>query len=139
MGFFSFETAWQTLQGFEIMNMKRKGQLKGVKKGDGLGQVALVNKLFGMAAEERLSGTLALNFFPYMLISNQAHSTEGRSKRYTCSRELLNTLEKGSSFHPARPMKKARASPAMFLRATDDEKVVLRAPQYKGTVTQERC
>src|SRR5260370_38953498 len=74
-----------------------------------------------------------------MLISNQAHSTEGRSKRYTCSSELLNTLEKGSSFHPARPMKKARASPAMFLRATDDEKVVLRAPQYKGTVTQERC
>jgi len=47
------------------MNMKRKGQLKGVKKGDGLGQVALVNKLFGMAAEERLSGTLALNFFPF--------------------------------------------------------------------------
>ncbi len=65
MDFFSFETAWQTLQGFEIMNMKRKGQLKGVKKGDGLGQVALVNKLFGMAAEERLSGTLALNFFPF--------------------------------------------------------------------------
>jgi hypothetical protein len=81
---------------------------------------------------------LSRHFFPYMLISNQAHSTEGRSKRYTCSRELLNTLEKGSSFHPARPMKKARASPAMFLRATDDEKVVLRAPQYKGTVTQER-
>ena len=50
MGFFSFETAWRTLQGFEIMNMMRKGQLKGVKKGDVLGQVALVNKLFGMAA-----------------------------------------------------------------------------------------
>src|SRR5256885_17204957 len=76
---------------------------------------------------------------PYMLISNQAPSTEGRSKRYTCSSELLNTLEKGSSFPPARPMKKGRASPAMFLRATDDEKVV-RSPttieghSYSGTL-----
>src|SRR5947207_9232501 len=76
---------------------------------------------------------------PYMLISNQAHSPGGRSKRYTCFSELLNTLEKGSSFHPARPIKKARASPAVLLRATDDEKVVLRAPQYKGTSSQERC
>jgi transposase, IS6 family len=34
MDFFSFETAWRTLQGFEVMNMIRKGQLQGVKKGD---------------------------------------------------------------------------------------------------------
>ena len=33
MGFFSFETAWRTLQGFEVMNMIRKGQVRGVKKG----------------------------------------------------------------------------------------------------------
>jgi transposase, IS6 family len=26
MGFFSFETAWRTLQGYEIINMLRKGQ-----------------------------------------------------------------------------------------------------------------
>src|SRR6266700_7586043 len=32
MGFFSFETAWRTLQGFEVMNMMRKGQLQGVEK-----------------------------------------------------------------------------------------------------------
>jgi len=50
MGFFSFETAWRTLQGFEIMNMMRKGQLRGTVKGDVLGQIALVNNLFGMAA-----------------------------------------------------------------------------------------
>ncbi|BCL84644.1 IS6 family transposase [Ktedonobacteria bacterium brp13] len=50
MGFFSFETAWRTLQGFEAMNMMRKGQLQGVKKGDIRSQIALVNKLFGMAA-----------------------------------------------------------------------------------------
>jgi transposase, IS6 family len=50
MGFFSFETAWRTLQGFEVMNMRRKGQLQGVVKGDVRGQVALVAKLFGVAA-----------------------------------------------------------------------------------------
>jgi transposase-like protein len=50
MGFFSFETAWRTLQGFEVMNMMRKGQLQGVKKGDVRGQIELVAKLFGVAA-----------------------------------------------------------------------------------------
>src|SRR5438270_5009146 len=35
-------------------------------------------------------------------------------------------------------MKKARTSLALFLSETDDEKVVLRAPQYKGTGAQER-
>jgi transposase-like protein len=50
MGFFSFETAWRTLQGFEIMNMMRKGQLQGVAKGDVRGQMALVATLFGVVA-----------------------------------------------------------------------------------------
>lgn len=50
MGFFSFETAWRTLQGFEVMNMIRKGQVQGVKKGDVRGQVALVARLFGAVA-----------------------------------------------------------------------------------------
>ena len=47
MGFFSFETAWRTLQGFEVMNMIRKGQAQGVDKGDIRAQVALVARLFG--------------------------------------------------------------------------------------------
>ncbi|WP_201367519.1 DDE-type integrase/transposase/recombinase, partial [Dictyobacter formicarum] len=50
MGFFSFETAWRTLQGFEMMNMLRKGQFQGVAKGDVGGQVALIAKLFGAVA-----------------------------------------------------------------------------------------
>jgi transposase, IS6 family len=50
MGFFSFKTAWRTLQGFEIMNMLRKGQVQSVKKGDVRGQAALVAKLFGVVA-----------------------------------------------------------------------------------------
>ncbi len=49
MGFFSFETAWRTLQGFEVMNMLRKGQMHGVAKGDVGGQVALIARLFGVA------------------------------------------------------------------------------------------
>ena len=49
MGFFSFETAWRTLEGYEVMNMMRKGQLQGVEKGDVRGQIALVAKLFGVA------------------------------------------------------------------------------------------
>ncbi|BCL80954.1 IS6 family transposase [Ktedonobacteria bacterium brp13] len=49
MGFFSFETAWRTLQGFEIMNMLRKGQVQGVDKGEMKDQATLVAKLFGVA------------------------------------------------------------------------------------------
>ncbi len=49
MGFFSFETAWRTLQGFEVMNMLRKGQVQEVAKGDVGGQVTLVARLFGVA------------------------------------------------------------------------------------------
>jgi transposase, IS6 family len=48
MGFFSFETAWRTLQGFEVMNRIRKGQLQGVDKGDVRSQVTLVAKLFAV-------------------------------------------------------------------------------------------
>jgi transposase, IS6 family len=50
MGFFSFETAGRTLQGYEVMNMIRKGQLRGVGKGDITGQVTFVARLFGVAA-----------------------------------------------------------------------------------------
>jgi len=48
IGFFSSETAWQTLQGFEIMNMIRKGQVQGVAKGNVQGQVVLVAQMFGV-------------------------------------------------------------------------------------------
>ncbi|GHP00217.1 hypothetical protein KSF_102640 [Reticulibacter mediterranei] len=50
MGFFSAETARRTLQGYEMMNMIRNGQLQEVYKGDIRSQIALVNKLFGMAS-----------------------------------------------------------------------------------------
>jgi transposase-like protein len=50
LGFFSFETAWNTLQGYESMNMVRKGQMCGVERGDILGQVAFIACLFEVAA-----------------------------------------------------------------------------------------
>jgi transposase, IS6 family len=50
LGFFSFETAWYTLQGDEVMHMIRKGQMRGVEKGDILGQIAFIASIFGVAA-----------------------------------------------------------------------------------------
>jgi transposase-like protein len=50
MGFFSFQTAWRTLQGFEVMNMIRKGQVQGVNKGDSPSQATFIAGLFGVVA-----------------------------------------------------------------------------------------
>ncbi len=50
MGFFSFETAGRTLQGYEVMHMIRKGQVRGVGKGDISGQVFFITSLFGVVA-----------------------------------------------------------------------------------------
>jgi transposase, IS6 family len=50
LGFFSLETAWRTIRGFEIMNMMRKGQLQGVGKGNVEAQVTFIAKLFDVAA-----------------------------------------------------------------------------------------
>lgn len=49
MGFFSSETPWRTLQGYEAMNMLRKGQMCGVEKGDCMKQVACIASLFGVS------------------------------------------------------------------------------------------
>jgi transposase, IS6 family len=50
LGFFSPETAWNTLQGYEVMNMVTKGQMRGVEQGDIMGQIAFISSLFGVAA-----------------------------------------------------------------------------------------
>ncbi len=50
MGFFSFETAGKTLQGYESMNMIRKGQVRGVEKRNVTGQISFIARLFGGAA-----------------------------------------------------------------------------------------
>jgi IS6 family transposase len=50
LGFFSLETAWHTLQGYESMNIIRKGQVHGVEKGDIMGQIAFIARLCRVAA-----------------------------------------------------------------------------------------
>jgi len=50
MGFHSFNTARRTLRGFETMNMFRKGQVVGVKKGDVKARTEFVSQIFGVAA-----------------------------------------------------------------------------------------
>jgi transposase-like protein len=49
MGFFSFVTAWRTLQGYEAMNMIRKGQVQGVNKGETPSQATFIAELFGVS------------------------------------------------------------------------------------------
>src|SRR5947207_5197526 len=63
----------------------------------------------------------------------------GLEQGYTCREQVLNVPGKGSVLHPARPIEKARTSLASFLSRTDDERVALRAPQYKGSRAQEPC
>ena len=50
MGFYSLETAWRMLQGYEVMNIMRKGQVQGINKGDITSQIAFISRLFGVAA-----------------------------------------------------------------------------------------
>lgn len=50
MGFGSFNTARQTIKGYEIMNMMRKGQIQGVVKGAVTERVKFIAEIFGVAA-----------------------------------------------------------------------------------------
>jgi hypothetical protein len=45
----SSDTAWKTLQGYEAMNMIRKGQVQGVNKGETPSQATFIAELFGVA------------------------------------------------------------------------------------------
>jgi hypothetical protein len=50
LGFFSYPTAWRTIQGYETMHMIRKGQIMGANKGNIQAQNMFVARLFGLAA-----------------------------------------------------------------------------------------
>jgi transposase-like protein len=49
MGFWSFETASRTMQGYEAMHQLRKGQVKGTTRGEIQSQVRFVSQAFGLA------------------------------------------------------------------------------------------
>ena len=50
MGFRAFNTARQTLRGIEAMSMIRKGQVKGISKGDSVSQAKFIEALLGISA-----------------------------------------------------------------------------------------
>jgi transposase-like protein len=50
MGFKSFNSARRTLSGIEAMSMIKKGQVKGIRKGDGVSQTKFIEELFGVSA-----------------------------------------------------------------------------------------
>lgn len=50
MGFQSFNTARRTLRGIEAMNMIRKGQVKGISRGDSVSPAEFINEIFGVMA-----------------------------------------------------------------------------------------
>ena len=49
LGYKSFPTAWRTIRGIEIMQMIKKGQVKGVSDKDVMGQKKFIESLFGIA------------------------------------------------------------------------------------------
>ena len=50
LGFKAFRSASRAIQGYEVMSMIRKGQVEGVRRGEGKTLSALVEELFGVAA-----------------------------------------------------------------------------------------
>jgi IS6 family transposase len=50
LGYRSFDTAEQTIQGVEAINMMRKGQVKRLGRSDAIGQAEFVARLFQVAA-----------------------------------------------------------------------------------------
>jgi len=50
LGFFSFNTAWRTIRGYETMYMIRKEQIAGIGRDDIQMQVRFMSNLFGIAA-----------------------------------------------------------------------------------------
>jgi transposase, IS6 family len=50
-GFRSFDGAWRTIQGYEVLHMIRKGQVMCLPKGDVLGQMQFIREILGLKAE----------------------------------------------------------------------------------------
>ena len=47
-GFRSFDGAWRTIQGYEVIQMMRKGQVRWLPKGDVAGQVLFIHQTLGL-------------------------------------------------------------------------------------------
>ena len=49
--FRSFDGAWRTIQGYEVLHMIRKGQVRWLPKGDVLGQIQFIRQMLRLKAE----------------------------------------------------------------------------------------
>jgi hypothetical protein len=47
-GFRSFDGAWRTIQGYEVLHMMRKGQVRWLPKGDVVGQIQFIRETLGL-------------------------------------------------------------------------------------------
>jgi hypothetical protein len=50
-GFRSFDGAWRSIQGYEVLRMIRKGQVRWLPKGDVLGRIQFIREILGVKAE----------------------------------------------------------------------------------------
>lgn len=75
MGFFSVETAWRTLQGYEAMRMFRKGQIYRVEKGNITEQVTYIASLFGVAASAEKEDEPSRPWHPFQIFCNSTTFT----------------------------------------------------------------
>jgi IS6 family transposase len=57
-GFRDFHAAQRTIQGYEAMNMIRKGQVRWVRSNDVGSQIRFIERLFGLAAKRLLNNNL---------------------------------------------------------------------------------
>jgi IS6 family transposase len=48
LGFKRFHTTWRTLRGIDMINALRKGQARWIAKGDVVGQMQLIHRVFGL-------------------------------------------------------------------------------------------
>ena len=46
--FSSFDGAWRTIQGYEVLHMIRKGQERWLPKGDVVGQIQFIRETLGL-------------------------------------------------------------------------------------------
>jgi transposase-like protein len=64
-GFRSFDGAWRTIQGYEVLHMIRKGQVRWLPKGDVLGQIQFIREIPGWreaVEKSRISGRQQQNW-----------------------------------------------------------------------------
>ncbi len=68
LGFWSFDTAWRTLQGYEAIHQLRKGQVRGTTRGNIQSQVRFVSTAFGLAAYIQFPPCITTSLFTLVRI-----------------------------------------------------------------------